>query len=327
VAAPAFGASFDCGKTITAAEELICKDRLLSERDTEMSRLYKKSLAALSDAGRQALVADQRAWLQFRTKACPLPNLTQENERKIAQRCLLHLYFSRIGDLKQTGVKIGPYVFTSIVRYEATAPAPIDDDHTGTTGNGIVIRTSAIPRIDSPITPITTQWNAMNVRKNSGGDCDGNGGGVYDQSQGYGIAFANTRLISVVWTSFFYCHEAAHGHADSWTETQVLVPKPHSLQETDLFRSDRAWPDRLTKLVTEAVHKAYVDQFKSEPGAIEQKDISDVALDSKRWLMGANGLSVVFNSYELGQGYPFAPTVTIPWSKLRDLMAPDAPVF
>jgi len=99
------------------------------------------------------------------------------------------------------------------------------------------------------------------------------------------------------------------------------------LKATDLFRNDPSSKIQLRTLVAEAVRKAYVAERKSEPHNLNQDVITSVSFDPTRWLVSGDGLGVTFNSYELGQGYAFAPTVTIPWRELKDLMVPDAPVF
>ena len=97
------------------------------------------------------------------------------------------------------------------------------------------------------------------------------------------------------------------------------------MKASDLFRNDRPWQSRLNALVVEAVRKAYVDDFHSEPKDLDQNTIASASSDPQRWLPSADGLRVTFDSYELGQGYPFAPTVTIPWSELKNLMVSDPP--
>lgn len=235
--------------------------------------------------------------------------------------CLGSAYSDRIHDLEQTALQVGPFLFTVSAQYHALVPEPLDDsDNTGNAGRGIGTREVRFPRIDGPVTPVTMRWNTMNVRReNTEGDCEGPG----DEYQTSKIGFASSRIISVEWTSWFYCHGTPHGHGGTRTETLVLLPEPHALKAEDIFRTDRPWQSRLNALVTESVRRAFVEDFKREPKDLDQNTIAGAVSDPRRWTVSADGLRVGFDSYELGQGYPFAPTVTISWSELKDVIVGD----
>ncbi len=67
--APAGAAGFDCAKAATPIEKRICADPALSALDDQLTAAYKAALAA-APSGREAVKADQRAWLITRD-ACP----------------------------------------------------------------------------------------------------------------------------------------------------------------------------------------------------------------------------------------------------------------
>lgn len=324
---PALGASFDCTKATSPREKLICSDATASSDDDDMAEFYRSALGRLSGDGRQLLIAEQRAWLRFLGQACPITSTKAGRSRDIALSCLHKLYYDRHRDLEQSGQQVGPFVFTLSAHYLAVVPKTLNtNDDDGNAGNGITTREMAYPRIDSPITPITARWNTVTAKTgNAGSYCEE--GGASDDYETSKISFANAHLVVVEWTTSSYCHGAAHGMGGLRTETLVLSPQPHALKASDLFGDDHSWKIRLQGLVAAAVRKAYVDEHKSEPHDLNQKAITDAAFDPTRWLVSVDGLGVTFDTYELGQGYAFAPTVTIPWAEIKDLMVPDAPVF
>jgi uncharacterized protein len=321
LAAPAFGASFDCGKAVAPREKLICADKGLSDADSELSGLYGAAERTLSEAGRRQLVGEQRAWLRSLTQACPVSAAVDGQD---TLQCLRNAYSDRIEDLRNTGVRIGPFVFTQSTQYQVIVPPkPDEQDDDSAADEGIGTRRIVNPQIDSPRTPITDRWNAMNVRRGNDSECEDDGQYTLTGS----VAFADTRLISVQWAEWCYNRGAAHGYGSQSAETLILSPTPHALQASDLFRTDSHWQERLTALVAVGVHKAFVDDFKNEPKeSLDQKAIADASTDPKRWLITKDGLQVLFNIYELGTGYGFAPTVDIPWSALSGQMVDNPPV-
>ncbi len=61
-------ASFDCKKAGTAVEKLICSDAHLSSADEDIAALYKELRGKLSTSAKDALKAEQRAWLKTRNQ-------------------------------------------------------------------------------------------------------------------------------------------------------------------------------------------------------------------------------------------------------------------
>jgi uncharacterized protein len=80
---------FDCAKASTDLERLICADNYLASLDGQMSELFAKRMAALSDEARAGALAEQRGWLKSRTVTCP-------PEAYKATGCLQTLYYRRV---------------------------------------------------------------------------------------------------------------------------------------------------------------------------------------------------------------------------------------
>lgn len=63
-------ASFDCGKAERTVERLICADAGLRWQDLALARSYRAAREDASAAGREGLLAEQRAWLAERDRGC-----------------------------------------------------------------------------------------------------------------------------------------------------------------------------------------------------------------------------------------------------------------
>jgi len=79
---PAWAASFDCKKAATPVEQTLCANAELSRLDTTLGEHYRRAMAKLEGAPREALRNGQRAWLQTRNAcgvdvACLQPLLSQ----------------------------------------------------------------------------------------------------------------------------------------------------------------------------------------------------------------------------------------------------------
>ena len=85
---PAAAASFNCWQARAADERAICADRLLDNRDVEMTVRYDMILRLVAMGQRGDLQDQQRAWLA-RRGAC-----------RANRACLLRAYDSRIDQLK-----------------------------------------------------------------------------------------------------------------------------------------------------------------------------------------------------------------------------------
>ena len=280
-----------------------------------MGELYATALKRLSPAGARRLRDDERKWLAFLDQKCPqTPPPTDD-----ARRCLSNAYSDRVADLRLTAIRQGPFLFTRSDTYVAIKVEPDPDDKAAVPDMGSVH--NSVPQIDWPTSATTTAWNRVVMHGDLDTDCESGG----DNAQDYQLGLVTSRLISVTWSDWEYCHGTPHGHGGSHAQNLVLAPDWRPLTPADLFRSDRPWKQTLRKLLLAAVEKAGRDP---DTGGIdlEKLDLStidEVDGDPKRWSLRKAGLGVAFDPYELGEGYPFAPDVTIPWSALKGVLVRD----
>jgi uncharacterized protein YecT (DUF1311 family) len=85
--------SYDCTKSLTEVEQLICHVDSLAALDLQLNTLYKSVLAKLTGPEREALRQQQRQWLSAREKTC--------STYKSWLGCLSDYYQKRIDALKK----------------------------------------------------------------------------------------------------------------------------------------------------------------------------------------------------------------------------------
>lgn len=130
------GPSFDCRQKLTSSvEERICRDPQLAALDRKLAQVYGAALYQATDADKQALATEQRAWVKSRNdcwKASDVP------------ACVEAAYHDRIADLTalyrlSEPVGIGHYLCPGPPQQELTAafyetdPPTAMVDYAGTT--------------------------------------------------------------------------------------------------------------------------------------------------------------------------------------------------
>ncbi len=93
--------SFECSRAAVPVEHLICSSDALSRLDAQMGDAFRARREAADEAGRAALLADQRRWLVTRLASCQIPTKgdVPEATRPAAESCLADSYKSRVAAL------------------------------------------------------------------------------------------------------------------------------------------------------------------------------------------------------------------------------------
>ncbi len=309
-------ASFDCGKATSPREQLICRDPVLSDLDTQLGRIYQERKAVLSQHGAELLQNSERNWLHYITTICPLIVPANGDSQRNPNICLKQNYQERLNQLARVGQKIGPFLFLRI-DFFAAEPAT---DNTGSR-SGFYIQHVAYPQIDNSASPEAEAWNKGNVRNLSEGDDCGQG----DDDTDYDIGYASQKMISVQWSYFMYCHGTPHGMFWGETKNFVLALTPRPLNEEDVFGPTDQWVGPLQKIFWDALRK----NGWSPPGNQAENvkaDIEDNVIQPSRWFFTKEGLKVYFNAYE-GGCYACTPDpVIVSWEQLKPLLSPTAVV-
>ncbi len=304
---PASAASFDCTKTITLREKLICQDPELSSLDAQLGSKYKERLNLLSPKGAKLFRNSERHWLHFVSIVCPDSQNFRKDSLHNLKDCLSEEYRDRLKQLDMVGQKIGPFVFNRIDIY-AAKPAPDKDG----SRSGFYYQHTAYPQIDNIENSMTKLWNKQMERSLRLDDC-----GIYgDYDTYYKMGYASDKLISMTSAEETYCHGAPHGFGGSQTINTILIPSPHRLNSSDVFGSGQDWKAKLQKLFMEDLQK----QGWKPRSACDKENALEIFLDPNRWLFTDKGIEVDFGPYEVC-AYACTPRpVTVSWDSIRPLL-------
>ncbi len=265
-----------------------------------MGEAYKAAFARFPAIPPSVLRDQQRAWLANSNKSCPAKTAD-------AVECIRSTYDDRLGELTQMGVPAGPYTFGRFDLQFATEGQDATEAH------------AAYPQILTPVTPQIQAWNLSTGIEFRDFGKESEEGCKTDVK--YEIKLATIKVINVYWEDFEYCQGKAHGYGGSHNETWVLWPTLHALTAADIFRPDARWKDELIDHAVAGVKAAERQEGREQSGAFNAKFLADIVSDPSRWTLTPENLVIQFDMYELGEGYAFAPTVSIRWAELKDVLA------
>lgn len=312
--APAFAASFDCGKAETAFERAICGDDELSRADEDLAAAYATSLDGLSPDGRETARAGQRRWLDYARSACTRdakPARRAYDEDGIA--CLASIIRTRV-DTLQAPRRLGDLVFVPVERF-SVIPSSGESDF-----NPVATTEVSHPRIDGdgPEAQAFNAWAAGSVADVGPRD----GSGEDDRSSDLSVVVTPVRvtaeLISLTRLDSWYGHGAAHGNYGS-TALHWLRAERRPLEAADVLTGE-GWIQGLSRLAYEALSADLgADLSLDDPAALDE-----VVASPSRWQFGDGGLRLQFQPYEVAAYAVGAPEVTIAWDALAPWLAEGA---
>ncbi len=304
VMAGAHAASFDCSKAKSKVEQTICSDPEISSLDDQLAASYGAALKSLSPEGGQVLKKGQVAWLRYVNIVCS------------DAECLAGMYRDRLKDLDTAAVRIGPFVFSRIDYFSGkkgkdsgTSPYEPYQEH------------QSYPRIDSPMSDMARQWNALVAKTpKAGGDnvCDGDSG---EHTVSFEIKLATADIISVQRGEYDFCQGNAHPNGTVTGATYMLAPEPHLMKAAELFDQKKPWKKFVTDKCVKALKEHAEGELETDEGTVK-----GIATNPKAWSLTKEGLLITFNPYEV-LPYAYGDTeVLIPWSELRPFLVSSAPI-
>lgn len=318
LAGPAMAASFDCGKARSPFARAVCGNPGLSQADDRMAAAFRAALDGLSEPAATELTSAHEAWAKFAGIACTRdarPATRPYDKDGIA--CLGTLFQSRTEALGSNGV-VGGLRFYYLDRYAALPdPDPAND------GAGVATKTVSTPRLDSS----DAEARAFNdfIATGTGDDLDATiadapqpDDGIEDDDNTLRVTYVDPVRISMTVNTYAYGHGAAHGN---YTVSYVhyLRGARRRLEAGDVFAGD-GWQDRLRTLALAAVKAQEGEELLLDDPA----SLDDIVVDPRRWDFSGDGLVLQFEPYEIAPYAAGAPTVTIPWTELDGLLAPEA---
>lgn len=312
--AGAEAASFDCSKASSALEVAICTNADLSRNDEILAKAYATALGGLSEGPRASMQADQRAWLDYVPKSCSEDASVPESFNDDQTACLASGFWTRVKTLEQSRMQGG-------WRFYVSEQSAVIDDPDPEWWGGVATKHFASPRIDDTVSTAKA-FNAMMDEADTrlGKMFDSNGtmtdtDPTSDTSVDITVSGVTPHLISMSVDSYWMGHGAAHGNY-SISALHYLVGEGRELVAEDVFAGD-GWQKTLGDL-------ALAELDRTIDGGIwedSRATVPDLAADPTRWSFTDAGLVVQFQPYEVTAYAAGAPTVTIPWPALTDVLA------
>lgn len=296
----------------------ICGNQALATLDGEVSGALVAEAASVSDDGARLLVEDQQRWRAMQGVACGIvdPDAAPTPEQ---QTCLEAAFRARAQDAQGAVEQIGGYTFQ---RVEVVGAAPITAEIASASGLGeeapaAITRDIRYPRIDGPQTPQIQRFNELVAQQPQYQLSD-----AVEEQVGYTIAYAGPELISVRFDLYESSLGAAHPNSSNKAVTVNMVTG-QPLSAGDVFRPGSNWQDVLTRRAM----RDLTAQFRDYQFAPPESDVRDSVVKPHLWLITERALVILFPPYSFGGPHALGGTeVTIPWSELRPLLNPNAPV-
>ena len=316
-------ASFDCAKAGTSFEKAICSDDAISQQDEILAQAYATALGGLSAAAATEIKSTQKTWLNFAQRTCSDDaTLITGDYTDDQKQCLASTFRSRIGDLEASRMQ-GGYRFYPIDRYLV---APDTETQPGDYGYKASEKEFHIVKIDRD-DGLADAFNAMiDILIAGQGDFFRPGTteiSADDPTSDYDLSTkveeVTNHRITLTANEWFFGHGAAHGNYFI-THVHFLTEQKRQLEASDIFEAE-GWEDKLAEIAT-AKLKEQLDPEDLFPDF--EKDVKAPAIDPLRWMFSDAGLGIQFNIYEVTPYAAGAPTITIPWDELSDLLAEGA---
>jgi uncharacterized protein len=225
-----FAAAIDCTKASSPREKLACANPQLLALDKQMDEACSKALDALSDVGRKILAEGQNDWIQFIDKVIPA---VEKNDADDLESRISGAYRTRIEELRDAAFQKGPYLFSRVDLFSAER----QEDEPWGYWPGFRSREISYPRIDRPVTPATEEWNRQMAKYADPSQFEEDPGNV---ALSFRINSVSSRLVSILFTYFWYYPGAAHGNLTPWNSTILLSDRLRELKPEDLFDSGEA---------------------------------------------------------------------------------------
>ncbi|MEM8963120.1 MAG: DUF3298 domain-containing protein [Acidobacteriota bacterium] len=140
----------------------------------------------------------------------------------------------------------------------------------------------------------------------------------WEREEGTVVAHVDDKVLSLERRLWSYTG-GAHGNLSLATEVYAFTPAgPRRLALADLFAADTPWQDGLIDLVYEDLR----GQGASLLGSRDEMTLERLGT----FAVEPEHLRLLFQPYEVGSWAEGSYTVTVPWSSLRDWLAPHAPI-
>lgn len=305
-----------CPQGAGTAEPMHCDAADLAAAETRVAAALASASARLSSTGRARLRDDQASWRKLVDGLCRGGAGGRSDEASVETvDCLKEQDDIRLGQLARAVIVTGNVTFYRAERFElrpaanssdAARPVRLDVawpqlDHAGGRGQtrwneAMAKEAEALaqpPDKEAPDTDVTVDWRVESVLPG---------------------------LIQTLFWRELYIHGAAHGD-NSQASSLFLLREARPLVAEDLFDPGKAWRTALARAAfTRLEAAAAAGGWTLWPK--EPEEIASLAADPERWLIAKDGLSVVFDAYDVADYAAGPQNVVIPWNEVTPLLKP-----
>ncbi|MDR1781284.1 MAG: DUF3298 and DUF4163 domain-containing protein [Tannerella sp.] len=137
---------------------------------------------------------------------------------------------------------------------------------------------------------------------------------------GNAVKYNSDGIISVVFQRYSYTFGAAHGGSfflgavfDAATGSQI--------EENDVFIDD--YHDELARIIVEQLLESHNADTESTPGETDFFDLSEIR-PNKNFYVDNEGITYIYNEYEIAPYAYGAISVMVPFEKVRHLLRPES---
>lgn len=146
-----------------------------------------------------------------------------------------------------------------------------------------------------------------------------------DLSGSYTIALADDDLISVEYEIGGYSAGAAHGNSSSYV-LNFDLKAGKMLKLSDLFKPGSKYVQTISDFCIKDLKRQSQKNGDSLPDDMIQSGAGPAVKNFESWTVTRKGLGITFDAYQVGPYAAGPQNVTIPYSALKDLINPGAPI-
>jgi len=321
VSSAASACSFDCAKAKAPEEKAICASPELCKADEQLAAAYADALSGTPPTMTDDVRADQRAWLNQLAVVC---TPTRRHAGKDLTGCLLGDYKFRINQLQHLVLRKHGVTFVWRSLFLNNAEQAGDDD--------LGILSASWPEAASD----ETEWKRWNKAIEAAAQSAFTGDSRLQEWQDIWATGGDFVLTTTI--------DSAN---DQWIATTVevaqdtdwhpifdrfqftwILRESRELHVDDVFKSGAGWQQKLQAACAKSVQALFADggpetwnahQADYFRGAKTESEVLNKITEDPRkyWLIGPDGLTIVFLPYGLVCDGCGLDPITIPWAELK----------